>query len=93
MQERDLILIPELELWAKTDEDLSLKRSALNTQEEQAYSRRRFHIHPNDFTVLLLGKDGGEKFRSHTPITMERLTQIIDAMPMRRQEMRSRHTP
>ena len=56
--------------------------------EEDRELRRRFHIRPNDFTVILLGKDGGEKFRSHAPVTIDQLNRIIDAMPMRQQEMR-----
>ena len=41
------------------------------------------------FEVVLVGKDGGEKLRSAVPIEPERLFETIDAMPMRRQEMRS----
>jgi hypothetical protein len=36
------------------------------------------------FTVLLIGKDGGEKLRQHTSIPIDKL----DAMPMRQAEMR-----
>lgn len=50
--------------------------------------RRRFHIDPADFTVILLGKDGGEKLRLHKPVTLKALTDLIDTMPMRRQETR-----
>ncbi len=64
-----------------------------NLLHEEATLRQRFHVHPNDFTVILFGKDGGEKFRANTPITIEQLNRIIDAMPMRRQEMHSRNTP
>ena len=53
-------------------------------------ARRRFHIAPASFTVILLGKDGGEKLRSSHPITLDHLCSTVDAMPMRRQEMRSR---
>ena len=42
------------------------------------------------FEAVLVGKDGGEKLRATTPLTSERLFEIIDAMPMRRQEMRQR---
>jgi hypothetical protein len=52
-------------------------------------ARRRFHIAPDDFTVILLGKDGGEKLRSSKPLSLDKLRATIDAMPMRRQEMRS----
>ena len=52
-------------------------------------ARRRFHVTANDFVVILLGKDGGEKLRSSRPIPMRKLEAIIDAMPMRKDEMRS----
>jgi hypothetical protein len=55
--------------------------------------RSRFHIVDKRFTVLLLGTDGGEKLRSHAPVTIEELDALIDDMPMRQQEMRDgRHT-
>lgn len=60
---------------------------------EQAAARRRFHIQPNKFTVILIGKDGGEKLRSHTPISLDTLRSTIDAMPMRQEEMRSKPKP
>ena len=57
---------------------------------EQAAARKRFHILPGEFTVLLLGKDGGEKLRSKNPIVFSELAAAIDAMPMRQQELRER---
>ncbi len=59
--------------------------------DEQAAARRRFHVRPNDFTVILIGKDGGEKLRSHQPVSLDILRSTIDAMPMRQEEMRSKH--
>jgi hypothetical protein len=61
--------------------------------DEQAAARRRFHIAPSSFTVILLGKDGGEKLRSTKPLTLQKLRDTIDAMPMRQEEMRARPTP
>lgn len=40
------------------------------------------------FTVLLIGKDGTVKRRSHEPVSLSSLFEQIDAMPMRRREMR-----
>jgi len=55
--------------------------------------RDTFHVDARRFTVILVGKDGGEKFRSNSPVTIEKLDALIDAMPMRQQEMRDgRHT-
>ena len=40
------------------------------------------------FTVILIGKDGGEKYRSNSILTADRLFAMVDAMPMRQSEMR-----
>ena len=63
----------------------------LGRAEEKA-ARRRFHVGEDEFAVILLGKDGSEKLRSRTPVTMERLTKLIDAMPMRQKEARDGHS-
>jgi len=55
---------------------------------EQAMLRRRFKIGPTDFTVILVGKDGGEKTRSKKPLSFDKICSIIDSMPMRQQEMK-----
>lgn len=59
--------------------------------EESASVRRRFHIGPDEFAVVLVGKDGGEKLRSRTPVTIETLIKLIDSMPMRQKEIRDGH--
>ena len=38
------------------------------------------------FTAILVGKDGGEKWRQTHPICRDALYRVIDAMPMRREE-------
>ena len=53
--------------------------------------RQQFGITSEEFAVILVGKDGTEKQRSQTPIDIVALFHTIDAMPMRQQEMRSRH--
>ena len=45
------------------------------------------------FTLVLIGKDGTEKFRSTKDVALSEIFAIIDAMPMRRQEMREKGTP
>ncbi|MEM7576208.1 MAG: DUF4174 domain-containing protein [Planctomycetota bacterium] len=40
------------------------------------------------FGVSLVGLDGGVKMRSAEAVTIERLSALIDAMPMRQNEMR-----
>ena len=52
--------------------------------------RKQYKVQPAQFTVILIGKDGDEKLRQHTPITIAKLSEIIDAMPMRQDEMRGK---
>jgi len=91
MHERNVITVPILlhddgKPWGVTFNLADIGQMSL---EEQAAARRRFHVRPNDFTVILIGKDGGEKLRSHQPISLETLRSTIDAMPMRQQEMKA----
>lgn len=50
--------------------------------------RRRYGVAPGEFRALLIGKDGGIKMSSTKPLSADRLFRTIDAMPMRRDEMR-----
>jgi len=50
--------------------------------------RERFRVGGSDFQVILVGKDGGVKYRSNEPVAPEVFFQEIDQMPMRRREMR-----
>lgn len=58
--------------------------------EECEAARRRFHVSPEDFAVILLGKDGTEKLRSGKPISMNTLSATIDRMPMRQEETKAK---
>lgn len=58
--------------------------------EEEQHARRRFHVAANEFAVILVGKDGGEKLRSSTPLSWQRISSTVDSMPMRKDEMRQR---
>jgi Domain of unknown function (DUF4174) len=52
---------------------------------------KRYKVQTDKFTFLLMGKDGGEKFRSSKIVTLERLFTLIDGMPMRQDEMKRRN--
>jgi hypothetical protein len=47
-------------------------------------------LNAKTFSVVLIGKDGGEKLRRPTPLAPDELFALVDAMPMRRAEMRER---
>ena len=50
--------------------------------------RQRYGVGLRQFRVVLVGKDGHEAYSSRQPISASRLLGLIDAMPMRREEMR-----
>ena len=58
------------------------------SEDDLAATRHRFQVAPEDFLVVLIGKDGGEKLNSRTPVTFEQLKRLIDSMPMRQDEMK-----
>jgi hypothetical protein len=52
--------------------------------------RRRYGVARGAFRAVLVGKDGGTKISSAGPLSAGALFSTIDAMPMRRDEMRAR---
>ena len=61
---------------------------AVGDGPEAAALRHRLGLPADAFRAVLVGKDGGAKLASDAPIPAERLFTTIDAMPMRRNEMR-----
>ena len=51
--------------------------------------RNRFDVALDDYAVVLVGKDGTEKRRDEAPVDADAIFETIDAMPMRRAEMRN----
>lgn len=51
--------------------------------------RSLFEIEENEFATVLIGKDGGQKLRRDGLMPTSLLFATIDAMPMRRQEMKA----
>jgi Domain of unknown function (DUF4174) len=84
-RDRDLVLVQVL---AKGESQVNGEEI---DQASGAKLRDRFGIGEGDFRVILVGKDGGEKRTDTTPVKPKAIFSEIDAMPMRRQEMRDRH--
>jgi hypothetical protein len=51
--------------------------------------RQVYRVPMDRFSVVLLGKDGEEKWRSNDPVSSQSLFAMIDSMPMRRREMQN----
>lgn len=83
MTDRDLVLYEIFTDSGKYENKSSLSKIEVNSL------RKRFSISPEEVTVILIGKDGGEKARKRNEIfPIQELFALIDGMPMRRQEIR-----
>ena len=60
------------------------------TPDQALFLRKRLSVSSGRFTIILIGKDGGEKIRQESPIDLKEIFAIIDAMPMRQQEMKKK---
>ena len=49
--------------------------------------RKRFGLSSSDFAVLLIGKDGHEKYRAESAPELSQIFALVDGMPMRIEEM------
>jgi hypothetical protein len=64
------------------------------TRLSQKYCRQLYAdwaVLSSSFTIILVGKDGGEKLRKQKVTAPQVLFDLIDSMPMRRAEMRRKH--
>jgi Domain of unknown function (DUF4174) len=89
MMDRNLLYVPVLAQSSHFSQPLDAPYVVLKQSEINAL-RDRFKVDPSQFLVVLVGKDGGEKFRTAKPISVLRLDALVDAMPMGQQEKSSR---
>lgn len=59
----------------------------LNETQSKAF-QKAWGLEEHPFQAVLIGKDGGIKLKSQTPIKATRLFTLIDSMPLRIEEMR-----
>jgi hypothetical protein len=85
MMDRNLLYVPVLAASARFERPLDAPYVLLKQNEMNAI-RARFGVAPSEFLVVLVGKDGGEKFRTKKPISVLKLDALVDAMPMGRRE-------
>ena len=75
------------------DSDPSSMNSKYLASNSALSLRNRYSVNPGEFTVLLVGKDGGIKLKRQDEIRLEDLFALIDSMPMRREEIRQKSEP
>jgi hypothetical protein len=87
VRDRDLIVI---ELFG---EQKGVKGSSVLSEQSVRALRSRYQVGPEEYRVILIGKDGTVKLASKTLVPAEQLFALIDSMPMRQQEMRRKKRP
>ncbi len=55
--------------------------------------RSLYRVEPEDFQVMLIGKDGGIKFRKQGLVKPEEIFRVADSLPMRREEIKRLSPP
>ncbi|MEK6479935.1 DUF4174 domain-containing protein [Catalinimonas sp. 4WD22] len=82
MKERDLVLF-------------YIKHDTVEAPDGKKYEkkaaeqlRKQFQVADDAFSVILIGKDGTQKLKQEELLSTDKLFAIIDAMPMRKREMR-----
>ncbi|MEM7238110.1 MAG: DUF4174 domain-containing protein [Pseudomonadota bacterium] len=82
-------LAQQLALFEVETRDLTDRKNVVIVETEPT-SRLWQRYQPDGFTVILIGLDGAEKFRSAEVTDPDMLSTLIDTMPMRRQELMRR---
>ncbi len=80
LTERDMLVVQVIE------NNVELNPPLKETVPTANALRREYKVNADQFTVILVGKDGGEKYRAGHAQAPAVLFQIIDAMPMRQNE-------
>lgn len=95
-RQQEMLLVAERGLNERDMVIIFVIRDAVSTKGRPAAAvaavdlRDAYGVLPQEFRVVLIGKDGGVKLRQEEPISMADLFALIDSMPMRKQEMGQR---
>ena len=84
VEDRDLVVFEVLERGP------SRMNRALLDQSKVESIRRHFSLPQRSFRVILNGKDGGIKLKRDDQIDLETIFELIDSMPMRKDEIRQK---
>jgi len=85
VEDRDMIVFELLGLGS------SRMNRALLDQSKVDSIRRHFSVPQRSFKVILIGKDGGIKLKRNDQIDLETIFELIDSMPMRKDEIRQKN--
>ena len=85
VEDRDLVIFSVL-----LQGPSQMNTTAIDSQKADSI-RDRFAVPPNAFRLILIGKDGGIKLKRNDQVDLAEVFELIDSMPMRRNEMRQKN--
>ena len=72
------------------ERDINVESISFSPQNESKW--KKWKVEGSDtFTFILVGRDGGEKLRSSEVVKTDKLFGLIDAMPMRKNEVNEKN--
>lgn len=78
----------QLDLLEKAGPGVKERDIKITVADREDALYKQYIADTSGFTVLLIGKDGTEKHRTNKLLAVDELFAIIDAMPMRKGEMK-----
>jgi hypothetical protein len=85
VEDRDLVIFSVL-----LQGPSQMNTTAIDRQKADSI-RDQFMIPPQEFSLILIGKDGGIKLKRNDQVDLAAVFELIDSMPMRRNEMRQQN--
>ncbi|WPP48902.1 DUF4174 domain-containing protein [Catalinimonas niigatensis] len=82
LEERDIVIFSIKKQKVKGPDEKTYRK------EEAEQLRKQYQVDSDTFSVVLIGKDGTEKLQQNELLSTNKLFAVVDAMPMRRSEMR-----
>ena len=84
----ELLVQQQIRLLDDEKEGIREREILVMPVENNERLQQQFNVPPGRFTVILVGKDGTEKYRTDSLLAPKALFAIVDAMPMRKAEMK-----
>ena len=91
--ENALLVQQQLDLFTKEITGINERDIKIILIDKSNLLNEKYAVKAGIFTVLLIGKDGSEKFRTNKLLLPLKLFALVDAMPMRQAEMKKSKHP
>lgn len=88
---REGILDRDLLVFYIFEKGQSTYGDSLMNEKSEKHLRQKYYATNGETTVVVIGKDGGEKYRQINQIDVDRIFARIDMMPMRKSELEERN--